>query len=349
MIDPTTKLPVGKLPTGLLASLLTTFGAEDPAVLVGAGVGQDAAAITFGDRILVAKTDPITFAGERAATYLIDVNANDLACLGATPRWLLVTALLPEGIAVGQVSALFTELAVVSRQRGIAVIGGHTEVTAGLDRTMLIGLMLGDATPERFLPPGGAAPGDVLLLTKAVAIEGSALLAHELAGMLVPQIEPEIITAAQGLLAAPGLSIVPDAAALRAVPGVTALHDVTEGGVAMAVREIAAGSGVGAELDRGAVPVLPATVALARALALDPLGMLGSGSLLATARPDAVSGLLASATAAGVEVTPVGRLLGPGDDCWLVDNGQRQALPRFDTDEVSRALARFRQHGEQLE
>jgi hydrogenase maturation factor len=97
----------------------------------GRASGRDAAAIALGDRILVAKTDPITFATEHAATYLVDVNGNDLACLGARPRWLLVTALLPEGITAGEVEAQFAELAAVCAARNIALVGGHTEVSAG--------------------------------------------------------------------------------------------------------------------------------------------------------------------------------------------------------------------------
>src|SRR5918999_122425 len=108
--DPSLPLPVGKLPAALLGRLTAGLGAADPDVLVGSGLGRDAAAIAFGDRILVAKTDPITFAGKHAAAYLVDINANDLACLGATPRWLLVTALLPAGITAGEVANQFQAL-----------------------------------------------------------------------------------------------------------------------------------------------------------------------------------------------------------------------------------------------
>ena len=94
---PDSRLPVGKLPSELLGRLLATYATSDPTVLVGPGVGGDAAAIDLGETTLVVKSDPITFASESPAQYLVDVNANDLACLGATPRWMMVTALLPEG------------------------------------------------------------------------------------------------------------------------------------------------------------------------------------------------------------------------------------------------------------
>ena len=84
-------LPAGKLPSWLLKKAIAPR-IDDPDVIVGPGVGRDAAAMAVGDRIVVAKTDPITFASSGAAMHLIDVNANDIACMGAQPRWLLVTS-----------------------------------------------------------------------------------------------------------------------------------------------------------------------------------------------------------------------------------------------------------------
>lgn len=342
-IDPSRPLPTGKLPSGLLGQLLATIEATDPDVLVGAGLGRDAAAIACGDRILVAKTDPITFTGTNAASYLVDVNANDLACLGATPRWLLVTALLPEGITAGEVAAQIDELVRASKRRGIALVGGHTEVTAGLDRAILVGCLLGETTPDRLLRPGGARPGDRLLLTKALAIEGTALLAAELSDVLSPRIAHEVVTRAANLLEDPGISVLDDARTLLATGGITALHDVTEGGLAMATYEITAAAGnIGAEVDQAVVPVLPETQAIAAALGLDPLGMLGSGSLLATAAPDTVTGLIAAGADAGFAVTDIGEVKGDTPSVTIRAGSSRRPMPRFDTDEVSRALNQHR-------
>src|SRR5215212_5453906 len=180
MSDATAFLPVGKLPGDLLARLIAGHRIDDPAVVVGPGIGRDAAAIEIGDTVLVVKSDPITFATDTAAQYLVDVNANDLACMGAKPRWMLVTALLPEGRTTeASVTALFRELQEACQQRDIALIGGHTEVTAGLDRVILSGQLLGITTKDRLVQPGTAKPGHRLLLTKALAIEGTSLLARE--------------------------------------------------------------------------------------------------------------------------------------------------------------------------
>ena len=160
-------LPVGKLPAELLGRLLATYATSDPTVIVGPGVGGDAAAIDLGSTTLVVKSDPITFATESAARYLVDVNANDLACLGATPRWMMVTALLPPGTTEALVESHFRELRDACLQRGISLVGGHTEVTSGLDRSILVGVLIGEAEGGRLLRPGGARPGDRLLLTQS--------------------------------------------------------------------------------------------------------------------------------------------------------------------------------------
>jgi hydrogenase expression/formation protein HypE len=331
-------LPTGKLPGWLLHKVLPR-ASNDPSVLVGPGLGRDAAAVAVGDRVIVAKNDPITFASENGAAHLVEVNANDVVCMGATPRWLLVTALLPRGVTPADVLNQFAELRETCRQRSVELIGGHTEIVPGLERPILVGMMLGEASPGELLTPGQARPGDVLLVTKSLAIEGTALLARERAAELRQRIGDEAIQAAVNLLHDPGISIVAEAEIARRSGGVTALHDPTEGGLATAVREMATVSGTGVEIDATAVPILPATLAVADALGVDPLGMLASGSLLIAARPDAVSRILRDVEAAGIPICIVGLLTTASGDFSLVSGGMRRDLPEFAVDEVARLLS----------
>ena len=245
MLEP---LPAGKLPGWLLRKVLPG-SMRDPDVLVGPGLGRDAAAIAVGERVIVAKNDPITFASEGGATHLVEVNANDVACMGATPRWLLVTALLPHGVTPADVLNQFAELRETCRHRSVELIGGHTEIVPGLARPILVGMMLGDASPQELLRPGQAQPGDVLLVTKGLAIEGTALLARERADELRERIGDESLRAAARLMDRPGISVVAEAEIARFSGKVTALHDPTEGGFASAVRELAMVSGAGVEID----------------------------------------------------------------------------------------------------
>ena len=332
-------LPVGKLPGELLARLVATYGSRDPAVVVGPGRGRDAAAIAVGGTTIAVKTDPITFASDHAGRYLVEVNANDLACLGASPRWLLVTLLLPEGgTTPADVEAQFKELHDVCALRGISLVGGHTEVTYGLDRPILVGTLFGEVPADKLVKPGAARSGDQLLLTKGIAIEGTALLAHERGDQLRPALGDDLVDRAANLLFDPGISIVAEAAALLAVGGVTALHDPTEGGLAVGVRELADASGCGATVICDKVPILPETRAIAGHLGLDPLGLLASGSLLVAAAPDRARDLIDAGAAAGVPVRLVGELTPPERGFVLVEGGSPRPLPDFVSDEVARAL-----------
>jgi hydrogenase expression/formation protein HypE len=333
-------LPAGKLPGWLLRKVLPG-SPRDPDILVGPGLGRDAAAIAVGGRVVVAKNDPITFASEDGAAHLVEVNANDVACMGATPRWLLVTALLPHGVTPADVLNQFAELRETCRHRSVELIGGHTEIVAGLARPILIGMMLGDASPNELLRPGQAKPGDVLLVTKGLAIEGTALLARELGDDLRELIGDESVGDAARLLNRPGISVVAEAEIARRSGKVTALHDPTEGGLASAVRELAMVSGAGVEIDAEAIPILAETRAVAEALGIDPLGMLASGSLLIAARADGVATIVRDVEAAGIPVSVIGRLTGDPEEASLISSGEKRPLPEFAVDEVARLLTQI--------
>lgn len=334
-------LPVGKLPFELLGSLLATLTPADDSVVVGPGPGRDAAVIDIGGTLLVIKNDPVTFVSQEAATYLVNVNANDLACLGAEPRWMLVTAILPEnGCTPAMVADLFEQLRVSCSGLGISLIGGHTEIAAGIPRPLLAGTLLGTAGPNGLLYPGNAQRGDRLILARSAGIEGTALLALERATELTAAFGGEFVARAQGLLHDPGISVVPVARALLEAGVVTALHDPTEGGVGAGVREIASASGLGAVMNRGLVPVLSETRAIADYFGIDPLGLLSSGALLGAVPAEHADAALRHCAESGIDVAIIGKLTSPSSGFTLIEENRSIELPVFQTDEVSRALAR---------
>jgi hydrogenase expression/formation protein HypE len=250
-----------------------------------------------------------------------------------------VTALLPHGVTPADVLNQFAELRETCRQRSVELIGGHTEIVPGLARPILVGMMLGDAAPNELLRPGEAQPGDVLLITKGLAIEGTALLARERADVLQERIGEELVRSAARLLDQPGISVVAEAEIARRTGLVTALHDPTEGGFASAVRELAIVSRAGVEIEAEAIPILDETRAVAEALGIDPLGMLASGSLLIATRAESVSSIVRDIEAAGIPVSVVGRLTEDPLDAVLIEAGERRQLPEFAVDEVARELS----------
>jgi len=333
----------GKLPGELLADLLSGYHIDDPSVVVGPGVGIDAAAVDVGESLLVVKSDPITFARERAPHYLVNVNANDLACMGATPRWMLVTALLPAGQTTEPtVRSLFDELTRACDARKISLVGGHTEIVEGLDRPILVGNLLGTVDRNRLIHPGGARLGDRLLLTRPIAVEGTALLARELCDQLGDVLPDNVLRRAANFLDTPGISVQIDAELLLGSGAVSALHDPTEGGLATGVRELAMAANAGAVISRSNVPVMAETAMIADALGLDPLGMLASGSLLATVPTSNVEKVKAMCLEHALPFAWIGKIIPAERGFVLREADAERPLPMFNTDEVARALNEYK-------
>jgi hydrogenase maturation factor len=334
-------LPTGKLPPEMLDRLLRNLQCEDPRVLVGASVGEDAATLDFGDRYLVAKSDPITFATDRIGWYAVHVNANDVATRGATPRWMMMTLLLPEGVATWEMAeSIVSQTAEACRELGVTLVGGHTEVTYGLPRAVVVGHMLGEVARDRLVTSGGARPGDAVVLAGAVAVEGTALIGREFgARAQALGVDVQTLEAARRLLDDPGISVVRAAhLAIDAVP-VHAMHDPTEGGLATGLHELAWAAGTGMEVYGDAVPILPECRELCAAFSLDPLGLIASGALLVVVGPGDVAALGAAYGNAGLPWARIGTVTDRTLGLRIVRGGLAEPLPRFDQDEITRLLA----------
>ena len=328
----------GKLPLDLLSRILADLEIADPRVALGPKPGEDAALIDFGDRYLVAKTDPITFATDRIGWYMVNVNANDIAVMGATPRWLMATLLLPEGATEREVSGIFDQIKSACAELNVAPIGGHTEITYGLDRPIAVGVMLGEVRKGDEILSSGVRPGDALLLTKGIAVEGTSILASEAERELLSRgVSADIIARAQRFLFDPGISVVADARIALAAGPVHAMHDPTEGGLSGGLYELAAASGLGIEIDARAIPILPETRLICAALDLNPLGLIASGSLLAAIPSNAAPAAIAALTAAGIPAAIIGSATDARAGVVLTArDGGTIPFPTFERDEIAR-------------
>ena len=330
-------LPPGKLPAALLEELLRQQESPaDPRLLVGPRPGEDAAVIDFGERLLIAKSDPVTFATDAIGHYAVTVNANDVASMGGTPRWFLATLLLPEkGTTADLARDIFAQIRKACRALQVTLVGGHTEITLGLDRPLVCGQMLGETTREKLVTSAGARVGDAVLLTKGYPLEGSAIIARERAAQLAALgFAANDIARWQGLLFDPGISVVRDAAVLQQAVQVHAMHDPTEGGVATALRELANASSVGLRLQAGQLPLLPEGQALCDAFGLDPLGVIASGALLATVPAAQAASAMQACHAAGIACSDIGRVVPPDEGLLLCGQDATRQLPGFARDEI---------------
>jgi hydrogenase expression/formation protein HypE len=330
-------IPIGKLPAEHLVRLLAKHTRPDPRLIIGARLGEDAAVIDMGDRYLVAKTDPITFASDEIGWYAVNINANDIACAGAAPRWFLVTLLLPEGKTdIRLVETIFAQMAEACERLDVTLAGGHTEITYGLDRPVVVGHMLGEVAPGGFVATAGVQVGDNIIVTKGVAVEATAIIAREKRDDLEGVFDAGYLRRCQDFLHDPGISVVHDAQIAQAAGRVHAMHDPTEGGLATGLWEMSQAAGVGLEIDEAAIPILPETAALCAQFDLDPLGLIASGALLIASPPQDTDAIVGALRAAGILATIVGRAVEQKEGCTLLGQGGRRLLPSFARDEIAR-------------
>jgi hydrogenase maturation factor len=327
--------PLGKLPPEIVAEFARRLAPDDPRVLLGPGVGLDCAVIDFGDRVLVAKTDPITFTSGRIGWYAVHVNANDVATTGAQPGWFLVTALLPEWTTDhALLDEIFGQIDSACQAVGATFVGGHTEVTSGLERPILVGTMLGEVSHERLVTPRGARPGDWVMLTKWIPIEAASILGTDFADRLT-ELSPEDLTWAQGVLEDPGISVVHEARLAVDAGGVSAMHDPTEGGLAGGLWEMAEAAEVGIEVAADRIPIPEPAQRMCDALDVDPLSAIASGSLLITAHPDGAEAIETALTRSNIPVARIGSVVQDRGVRLLAD-GEWGPLPHPPRDSIAR-------------
>jgi hydrogenase maturation factor len=333
----TSPLPLGKLPAELLATLLAQVPQDDPAIILGPGVGLDCAIVDLGSTLLAFKSDPITFATDEIGWYMVQVNANDIATTGATPRWLLATLLLPENqTSADSAAQMMGQITTACQELGISLIGGHSEITYGLDRPIAVGTLIGTVVRENLITPQGTAPGDHILLTKGVPIEATAILAREFPERLAEVLSSDELIQAQNFLTEPGISVLREAQIARAAGQVTAMHDPTEGGLSGALWELAEANGRSLIIDPAAIPIPPLSARICAAFDLDPLAAIASGALLLTVRYSDVSAIIQALAAEGIRCVDIGQVEEGPAYVWKESKDGRLPWPRPIRDEIAK-------------
>ena len=326
----------GKFPQDLLQQYLENFVFDDPSVIINPGIGEDTTAVDVSnEQVMVLKSDPITFVTDAIGNYLVAVNANDIATSGALPRWLLATILFPAGVTPSTGLAVMEGIQSACEELNITLCGGHTEVTDAVTRVVVSGMMGGTVDRSKLLDKRAIQAGEDLLFTKAVAVEGTSIIAREFGdrlyamGMTTEEIEKSKTYLSQ-------ISIIPEAQIASGYEGVSAMHDVTEGGLATALEEVSIAANHSIEVAMERIPILPETARIAKLLDIDPMGLIGSGSLLICCDPKTTPQLADHLEAAGIPVARIGRIASPGQGVSAVDQGRPTPWPRFEVDELTR-------------
>jgi len=229
------------------------------------------------------------------------------------------------------------ELLPACRAFGVSLIGGHTEVTHGLDRPIIVGTMLGEVAPDKLVTTGGAQVGDVVLLTKGVPVEGVSIIARAKADELRARgFSEKFLERAHDFLHRPGLSVLPEALLATELVRVHAMHDPTEGGLATGLRELAQASGTGLRIEAERIPVLPEGERLCREFDLDPLGTAASGALILSLAPTDAAVVLHACAREGIDCVFIGHVVPAAEGITLTRNGKAAPLPVFHRDEIAK-------------
>lgn len=272
-------MKIGKLPEQvLLRSVLKEVGHRREEVLMGPGVGQDCAVIALdSDEVFVMSADPITGTVKDMGSHSIHITANDLAASGAEPVGVMLTILLPEETAESELRVMMRDVEQTCKALHMEVLGGHTEVTNVVRQPLISVAGVGKVKKGQEVLTNGLKAGDDLIVTKWIALEGTSIIAKEKEADLKKVLSEELVDTAKGF--DQYLSVLPESR-IAVAHGVSAMHDITEGGILGALWEFGEGAGVGLDVDLRQIPIRQESVEICERYGLNPYQLMSSGSML---------------------------------------------------------------------
>jgi hydrogenase maturation factor len=221
------------------------------------------------------------------------------------------------------------------RTLGITLCGGHTEITDAVTRPVVSGMMAGTVKRKHLIDKRNIGPGDRIIMTKAAGLEGTTIIAREFKDKLTQLgLSRSEIEAAKQFLS--HIPILKEARIAARGHGVTGMHDATEGGVATAISELAQISGHKITVHVDTIQCRPLTQKICRLLDIDPLGLIGSGSLLICCPPDKSRHLVQTLRTAGIEAAVIGEVRPEAGGVEAFRKGKPVDWPDFEADEITR-------------
>lgn len=327
-------MKIGKISETILKrSVFKQIQTRREEILQGAGVGEDCAAVKLKpDEIFVLSTDPITGTAQDIGFYGIHITLNDLASSGATPIGVMLTILLPDGCEEIQLRIMMKQIEQVCAENNIQIMGGHTEVTTAVNQPLLSVCGVGKAKQDALITTGGAKPGQDIVITKWIALEGTSIIAKEKEAELQGRFCAVFLDTAKKF--DQYLSVLPEAAiAVRF--GVSAMHDVTEGGIFGALWELAEASGIGLAVDLKKIPIKQESIEICEYFGINPYELISSGSMLMAASDG--NGLVRTLQQAGIPAVVAGKAVS-GKDRLILNEDEKRFLEPPKVDELYKVV-----------
>lgn len=323
----------GKLPTELLKKLVfDNIKSKNPHVMIGPEVGEDCAAIRFGEYVCLLSTDPITGAEKGAGTLAIHISCNDIASCGVEPIGILITLMVPTDGTEDDIDRVMKEAGEAAKELGVEIIGGHTEITSAVNKMVISTTAVGKAPIDGIITTKGAKVGDDVIMTKWAGLEGTSIIASDLANDLADVLSKTEIESAQSLIK--NISVVPEGV-LAGKYGVNSMHDVTEGGILGAAWELAEISETGIELHLKKIPVLETTRKVCDYYGIDPFRLISSGSMIMTCKDG--EELINLLKRKGITASIIGKIIDE-DRIIINENGDRIELEPPKADELFKVV-----------
>jgi hydrogenase expression/formation protein HypE len=248
----------------------------------------DAAVLTLEGRRLAYSTDsfvvrPLFFPGGNIGKLAVNGTVNDLAMMGAKPRYLTAGFILEEGLLVSQLGIIVEEMAAAARTAGVQIVAGDTKV---VDRGHGDGVYINTSgigiIPDGIdIRPQRAQPGDVVIVSGEIGLHGVAILSVREGLEFGAPVESDCAPL-NGLVEA----------MLAASHAIHVLRDPTRGGLAATLNEIARAARVGVVYEERKLPVPPAVAAACEMLGMDPVYIANEGKLVAVVAPEAADVVL---------------------------------------------------------
>jgi hydrogenase maturation factor len=324
---------VGKISPSALERLVFPFqGKNREEVIWGAQLGRDCGVVQLGRELISLTCDPITGSSFHLGLLATQVVVNDLICSGAEPVALLITLIFPPGITENEIEIIMREIDEAGKELGVSIIGGHTEISEAVNRSIIHCTGLG-WIKDGYLPDvSKIEAGDYIVMTKGAGIEGTAILFSEKEKEWQNLLDEETINKGKEFWKM--MSVFQEGKiALPFHPH--ALHDATEGGVLGAIWEACMSRGLGFEIEEGKIPVYPETRVLAQLLDLDPLKLISSGTLIIFT-PQPLPLLQALREIVPAEV--IGRVVKDPTKVLIRQNGEKEEIKECPQDELWRVL-----------
>jgi hydrogenase maturation factor len=316
------------------------LGSPPHRLLIGPKLGEDAAIIDMGDKVLAVKADPITGAVANIGRLVVYINANDIASCGVRPLWFICVVMLPEGADEDMLKKIMSDMDGALREVGVCLISGHTETTPALERPILVGCMIGETSKDGYLATSGAREGDALIMTKTAGIEGTAILASDLYDYLKGAVDERYLENAKSFL--DKISVVPEAMIAMDVGGVHSMHDPTEGGVLNGIWEMAEAADKGVLIYKEKIHVADETRLICNKLKIDPLKLLGSGSLLIASDPEKAQEICKALNKASIDASIIGGIRPRTEGRYLLmKNGGKRRIIAVKQDQLYKILDEY--------